>query len=357
MQPRPPGPRIRFTDSGEPARLAWQRRPDPDSAYAVFQPTVPFDPEKATFIVLPRMDTTVLLEKEVDQVRRAWGSDNLVVLANCDEQPYWWNEKSQGGEFDLLRTPPIRQILNTIERLDREGFKDLYLIAQSQSGGLIAATLGFSLYEILQAYNKHYDPECAEEKLAELVRHHRVLGTLGKVKGLVILNGVPAIRDGRFPLPILANIVLKRLPFSGLVLWGATLRIPDRAATPEAKRAKRRAYVARLEILRAIERNFDRISEEFDRAVALAFARNQHLPAQLRNAFPMDVRLIYHVKDHVARASAADRMWYGFWLSLVGNRHTAYHARTRQFHTSIQTRDFVGWLRDYMVLMHARGRR
>ncbi|MGE5262848.1 MAG: hypothetical protein ACM3S0_05670, partial [Acidobacteriota bacterium] len=133
--------------------------------------------------------------------------------------------------------------------------------------------------------------------------------------------------------------------------------IPLEEETAAADRARQEAYLARLTLLHKIEEAFDRVSANFDHAVLSAFAKDPNLPKHLRNAFPTDVRLIYHEKDHIARSSAADTMWYGFWLSLVGNRHTDYQARSMQFHTSIQTKDFVGWLRDYMVLMHARGRR
>ena len=179
--------------------MLWQRRPENESAFIVFQPAVPLDPEKATFIILPRIDTTELIQAEIDQVRRAWGSDNLVVMANCDEAPYWWRDGSSGPEFDLFNTPHIRQILGAIERLDQQGLKDIYLIAQSQSGGLISAALGFSLNQVIQAFSRQYDPACPQEIMDGLVRNHRVLATLGKVKGLVILNGVPTIRDSRFP--------------------------------------------------------------------------------------------------------------------------------------------------------------
>jgi hypothetical protein len=352
-----PPPRIRLTDSGEPSPMLWQRRPENKSAYAVFQPTVPLDPEKATFIILPRIDTTQLIQPEIDQVRRAWGSDNLVVMANCDEAPYWWRDESSGTEFDLFDTPHIQQILATIERLDHQGLEDIYLIGQSQSGGLLSAALGFSLYQVIRAFNRQYDPACPQEIMDGLVKTHRVLATLSKVKGLVILNGVPTIRDSRFPQREIANAIVQRRPFFGVLLWAATVRIPLREETVQARRDKQEAYIARLALLHKIEQSFDRLSVDFNHAVLSAFARDTKLPKYLRNAFPTDVRLIYHKKDHIARSSAADTMWYGFWLSLVGNRHTDYQASSRQFHTSIQTKDFVGWLRDYMVLMHARGRR
>ncbi|MGE5264538.1 MAG: hypothetical protein ACM3S0_14255, partial [Acidobacteriota bacterium] len=258
-----PLPRIRFTDSGEPSPMLWQRRPENDSAYAVFQSADSLDPEKATFIILPRIDTTRLIQAEIDQVRRAWGSDNLVVMVNCDEAPYWWQERNGESEFDLFETPHIRQILGTIERLHSQGLKDIYLIAQSQSGGLVSAALGFSLNQVIQAFNRQYDPACPQELMDGLVRNHRILATLSKVKGLVILNGVPTIRDSRFPRREIANAIVQRRPFFRVLLWAATVSIPLEEETAAADRARQEAYLARLTLLHKIEEAFDRVSANF----------------------------------------------------------------------------------------------